>query len=371
MLSWLYRRLRPLFFLLEPERAHGLVMGGLNVWSRLAPRPKRAGPWLDAQSAARLRQTLFGLSFTTPVGLAAGLDKGSVIAPACFRLGFGSVEIGSITPRPQSGNERPRMFRLPAARALINRMGFNNDGLEAVARRLRSLPAQPGPIGINLGKNKDTPNERAADDYLAGFRALAPYAGYIAINVSSPNTPGLRALQGAAELSALISAVSAERDRYAAQPAGRRVPLLVKLSPDEPDDRLEAIAQAAVAAGADGLIATNTTLSRAGVEPLANAQEAGGLSGEPLRARALSVCARLYRATGGATPIIGVGGIASADDAYARIRAGASLVQLYTGLVYGGPDIAARIARGLAARLERDGFASLRDAVGRDSASIQ
>ena len=364
----LYRLLRPLLFLLDAETAHGLVEHLLRLWSWLAPRPRSLGLALPEASAARLRQTVLGVEFESPVGLAAGMDKGQVVAPAWFRLGFGFVEIGSITPRAQPGNPKPRLFRLVSHRAVINRMGFNNLGCESVVARLRALPAQPGPVGVNLGKNKDTPNQQAADDYVAGFKALGPLGAYAAINVSSPNTPGLRALQAAGELQALVKAVAAARDALVAA-GGRRVPLLVKLSPDEPDDRLEAIARAALDAGADGLIATNTTLSREAVAGHPRAAEAGGLSGAPLTDRALRVCARLYQATGGEVPIIGVGGIATAEQAYARIRAGASLVQVYTAVIFEGPLVARKIARGLAALLERDGL-TVQGAVGLDAAKL-
>ncbi len=367
MMNWLYRRLRPLLFLLEPELAHGLVGAFLRAWSRLAPAPRAIGISLAPPLAARLRQTLLGIRFDSPIGLAAGLDKGSVLAPACFRLGFGFVEIGSMTPRPQSGNPRPRMFRIPRARALINRMGFNNDGLALVSARLARLPRQPGPVGINLGKNKDTPNEQASDDYIAGIRALSPYADYFAINVSSPNTPGLRDLQSAAELSRLIQSIVRVRNELAAQPGARHIPIFVKLSPDESDESLGSIARGAKEWGADGLIATNTTLARTGVESEAASAQAGGLSGEPLRARALAACKLLYRETRGTMPIIGVGGIATAQDAYARIRAGASLVQLYSSLVFEGPSVAGDIAKGLSQLLERDGL-TLPEAIGRDAA---
>ena len=352
-MSALYHLLRPLLFSLDAERAHGLVSCYLTLLSRARPRPRLL-------ASGSLRRTLWGLDFPTPVGLAAGMDKGQVHAPAWFRLGFGFVEIGSITPRPQPGNPRPRLFRLVDSRAVINRMGFNNDGAEAVAARLRSLPRQPGPVGLNLGRNKDTPNERAQDDYVSAFRTLAPHADYVAINVSSPNTPGLRALQQ--HLGALVAAVVRERDALT-----RRVPLLVKLSPDE--EHLEEIAEAAVAAGADGIIATNTTLDRVGVDGEPRATEAGGLSGAPLARKALRACARLRLRLGAATPIIGVGGIFTAGDAYARIRAGASLVQVYTALIYDGPGVAGAITRGLAALLARDGL-SLEQAVGRDAEEI-
>ena len=334
----LYRLLRPLFFLLDAELAHSLVGAFLWLSARFRPRPRRR---------ALLAQKLWGLDFPTPVGLAAGMDKGQILAPAWFRLGFGFVEIGTITPRPQPGNPKPRLFRLREQGALVNRMGFNNDGAERTAARLRRLPRQPGPILINIGRNKETPNERAADDYLTAFRALAPLADGVVINVSSPNTPGLRDLQ--ADIGSLVKAIVAARTG--------QMPVLVKLSPDE--DRPEEIAEAAVAAGADGIVATNTTIDPAG-------RETGGLSGAPLKEKALRACARIYRQVGRRVPIIGVGGIASAEDAYARIRAGASLVEIYTALVYQGPRAARDISEGLARLLARDGL-SLGEAVGRDA----
>ena len=349
----LYRMARPLLFSLDAERAHALAAAWLRASARLRPRP-------SLPSLPALRQTVLGLEFPSPVGLAAGMDKGEVVAPAWFGLGFGFVEIGSITPRPQPGNPKPRLFRLIEHGAIINRMGFNNAGADAVAARLRALPRQPGPVGINLGKNKDTPNERAAADYVSTFRALAPHADYVAINVSSPNTPGLRALQQ--DLGALVGAVAVERDALP-----RRVPLLVKLSPDEPS--IEAIASAAVDAGADGIIATNTTLNRTAVDGHPRAGEAGGLSGAPLRAAALRACARLHLHLGPRVPLIGVGGICTAEDAYARIRAGASLIQLYTALVYEGPGIARQITSGLARLLERDRL-TLSQAIGRDAKDL-
>jgi dihydroorotate dehydrogenase len=343
-----YRLIRPLLFLLPPEAAHGLAGALLRV---------RAGPTAVQEPDPALRQTLWGLPFPNPLGLAAGMDKGEVLAPAWFRMGFGWVEIGTITPRPQPGNDRPRLFRLVPHRAIVNRMGFNNAGAEEVARRLRRLPALPGPVCVNVGRNKATSNERAAEDYVAAFRALAPHAQLMSINVSSPNTPGLRALQS--ELGSLVAEVVKARDALP-----RKVPILVKLSPDEPDDRLVEMARAAQAAGADGIIATNTTLDRGAVQGHRHAAEQGGLSGLPLRERALQVCRLLYRNV--TIPIVGVGGIFTADDAYARIRAGASLVQVYTALVYEGPGLPRRLTRGLAALLRRDGL-TISQAVGRDA----
>lgn len=342
----MYRVLRPLLFLLPPEAAHRLATASLRPLRR--PRQPPFDP--------SLAQTVFGLRFPSPLGLAAGMDKGEVLAPAWFSMGFGWVEIGTITPRAQPGNAPPRLFRLVRDRAVINRMGFNNHGAEAVALRLSRLGPQPGPLCLNVGRNKATPNERAAEDYAEAARALAPRADLIAINVSSPNTPGLRALQD--ELGSLVSAVRA------ALPQPR--PVLVKLSPDEPDHRLVEMAKAAVAAGASGIVATNTTLDRSTVQGDRHAAEQGGLSGPPLRRRAEQICKLLHRAV--QVPIVGVGGISTAEDAYARIRAGATLVQLYTGLIYEGPGLPGRIARGLAELLRRDGL-TLQQAIGRDTGS--
>jgi dihydroorotate dehydrogenase len=343
-----YRLVRPLLFLLPPETAHGLAGALLRV---------RQAPAGVAEADPVLRQTLWNVEFPNPLGLAAGMDKGEVLAPAWFRLGFGWVEVGTVTPRPQPGNERPRLFRLVRHRAIVNRMGFNNPGAEVVARRLQRLPPLPGPVCVNVGRNKETPNERAAGDYVAAFQALAPQAQLASINVSSPNTPGLRSLQS--ELGALVAQVVKARDSLA-----RKVPVLVKLSPDEPDERLVEMARAAQAAGADGIVATNTTVDRATVRGDPHAEEQGGLSGAPLRERALHICRLLYRSV--SVPIVGVGGIFTAEDAYARIRAGASLIQVYTALVYEGPGLPRRITRGLSERLRRDGL-TLAQAVGKDA----
>jgi len=354
-----YRLTRAFLFLLSAEAAHSGVIALLWAWARAAPRPR---------ARKVLAQTLWGVRFPNPLGLAAGMDKGEVLVPAWFRLGFGFVEVGTITPRPQPGNPRPRLFRLAQHGAIVNRMGFNNPGAAVVARRLSRLPRQPGPIGVNVGRNKDTPNDRAAEDYVAAFRALAPHADYAAINVSSPNTPGLRALQSEGELRALVEAVARARDELH-RSGGRRVPLLVKVSPDESPEHLDAIADAAVAGGAEGLIATNTTLSRDGVSGHPRAAEEGGLSGRPLRQPAERACARLFLRVGHRVPIVGVGGIATAEDAYRRIRAGASLLQIYTGFVYRGPSVVREIQDGLARLLESDGL-TLAQAIGIDASRI-
>jgi dihydroorotate dehydrogenase len=283
-----------------------------------------------------------------------------------FALGISHVEIGTITPRPQPGNDPPRLFRLPEHRALVNRMGFNNEGAEACARRLEALPreARLGPVGVNVGKNKATPNEDAVSDYVACIDRLHARADYLVVNISSPNTPGLRALQERDQLDGLVRACVARlRERAPGKP------LLVKLAPDLAPEALDEAVDVAVAAGASGIVATNTTLSRAGVERHPRAAEQGGLSGAPLEALATSVVARCYARAAGRVPIVGVGGIMDAAGAYAKIRAGATLVQVYTGLVYGGPAFVKDLNEGIAALLARDGFASVADAVGADHRS--
>jgi dihydroorotate dehydrogenase len=353
----LWKLLRRILFLLDPERAHALGarvlrwLGRPAVARALRPRPEPT-----------LATTCLGLRFDGPLGLAAGFDKGEVIAPGLAALGFSHVEVGTITPRPQAGNPRPRLFRLPEHRALLNRMGFNNEGVEACARRLAALPAGPRPwvLGVNVGKNKDTPNERAVDDYLAAIDALHPWADYLVVNLSSPNTPGLRALQEREPLERLLSAC-------VARAAPLRKPLLVKLAPDLSPEALDEAVDVAIASGASGVIATNTTIQRPGaVASHPRATEAGGLSGAPLGPLALESLRQAYRRAAGRIPIVGVGGVMDAHDAYARIRAGASLVQVYTGLVYGGPRFPARVLEGIADRLRRDGFRSVDEAVGAD-----
>jgi len=350
---------RSLLFRLDPETAHHLGLLGLRA---LGWRP--AARLLRPTPDPSLRGSAFGLTFDSPLGLAAGFDKGQVVAPGLLALGFSHVEIGTITPRPQAGNPRPRLFRLPEHRALINRMGFNNDGMEVCAARLASLPAaaRSGLVGVNLGKNKDTPNERAEEDYLLCIDRLHAFADYLVVNISSPNTPGLRELQGRAALERLLGACG-RRARELPVPR----PLLVKLAPDLGDEALDEAVDVAVACGASGIIATNTTISREAVAGHPRAGEAGGLSGAPLEARATEVVRRLYRRAAGRLPIVGAGGVFSAEDAYRKIRAGAALVQLYTGLIYGGPALPARILRELPELLRRDGFRSVAEAVGADA----
>lgn len=347
-----YRLAALLSRLVEPEQAHRLAI--LALRTGFLP----GGPTEDERS---LRQILFGREFPNPLGLAAGFDKnGEVFRPA-LKLGFGFVEVGSVTPLPQPGNPRPRLFRLTQDRAVINRMGFNNDGLEAVAARLETRDRRGGIVGANLGKNKLT--EDAAADYEIGIRRMAPLADYLVINVSSPNTPGLRALQGKAPLAALID--RSLKARQAAMPKDAP-PLLLKIAPDLTADDKADIAAVALESGLDGLIVSNTTIARpASLDPR-YAKEAGGLSGAPLFEPSTAVLRDIYRLTSGKLPLIGVGGVGSAEQAYAKIRAGASLVQLYSALVFEGPALIGRIKRGVAELLARDGFASVTQAVGAD-----
>ncbi len=346
--SGLMRLLR----LLPPEAAHRLALAAL----RADFVPGDASP-----DDPRLRVEALGLGFANPIGLAAGFDKNADVWRDVARLGFGFVEVGSVTPRPQPGNPKPRLFRLTADRAIINRMGFNNAGVEAMAARLAGRVKGAPILGINLGKNKAT--EDAAADYAIGAARLGPLADYVVINVSSPNTPGLRALQGKAPLEDLIGRT---HRALTAACAGNPPPLLLKIAPDLTDQDLEDIAAVALQGALAGLIVTNTTIARpAGLDPR-HAGEAGGLSGRPLFAPSTEILRRMYRLTGGKLPLIGVGGVASGADAYAKIRAGATLVQLYSALVFDGPGLVGRIKRDLLACLERDGLPSIAAAIGRD-----
>jgi len=355
----LYRRLlRPILYALPPETAHELAMRSLALasGSRLLCAALARG--LACRDEA-LRVDAMGLSFATPIGLAAGLDKDAVAAPGLGALGFGSVEVGTITAQPQAGNPRPRLFRLPRDRALVNRMGFNNHGAAAAAERIARQPPRLAPLGINIGKTKVVPNEQAIEDYAQSARLLGPLADYLVINVSSPNTPGLRDLQAISVLRPLLVRVRAELSSIQPQ---RRVPLLLKIAPDLADADIDVIADLALELGLDGIIATNTTVSRAGLvsDPaLVEACGAGGLSGAPLKTRALAVMARLYARVGERVLLIGAGGIETVDDVWDRIRAGASLVQVYTAFIYEGPLLAAKLSRQLSQRLRREGLASV------------
>jgi dihydroorotate dehydrogenase len=335
----LYRLVRPLLFRLHPEIAHFATLSGLQALSRLQQfNPLRRRP-------KRQPLTAMGLEFPNPVGLAAGLDKNGDCIEGFAALGFGFLEIGTVTPRPQPGNVQPRLFRLPQAEAVVNRMGFNNKGVDYLVERIREARYR-GILGVNIGKNRDTPVENALDDYLDCLRKAYPVAGYVAVNISSPNTPGLRSLQTGEHLDPLLAGLTAERAALALQ-HGRRVPLAVKIAPDLTREEIEAIADALVRHGIDAVIATNTTASRTGVEGLPHAEETGGLSGRPLFERSTAVVRHLAEALQGQLPIIACGGIFSADDARQKRDAGASLVQIYTGLIYRGPGLVAAVARGL------------------------
>lgn len=359
--AWFYRLLiRPLLFRLNPEHAHHLTLWCLAQLARSSAlrRVVARGYALDHP---RLHTHVAGLQFSNPVGLAAGFDKDATAVAAFATLGFGFVEIGTVTPRPQDGNPLPRLFRLPADKAVINRLGFNSGGAPAVAARLRLVPRQV-PIGVNVGKNAETPLDRALEDYLTAIEHLYDLGDYLVVNVSSPNTPGLRHLQAYTQLYELLREVRTHIRKLAQARHSPSRPLFVKIAPDLAAGELDGIVEAVQSCGVDGIIATNTTIQRAGLRT--SISEAGGLSGRPLRHRATEVIGYLYKQSHGRVPIIGVGGIFSTEDAYEKIRAGASLVQLYTGLIYQGPGLPSRINAGLLRLLDRDGFERLSEAVG-------
>jgi dihydroorotate dehydrogenase len=340
----LYPFFRPLLFALDPETAHDLALAGLDasaslgiaqlVAPRLPPSPVEA----------------MGISFPNRVGLAAGLDKDAAHIDALATLGFGFIECGTVTPRTQPGNPRPRLFRLPQAEALINRLGFNNGGVEAFVanvRRARFGPRSGGILGLNIGKNFDTPNERAFFDYVTCLRAVHGYASYVTVNISSPNTRGLRELQVDTALDILLATLKVEQKKLA-DAHGKYTPLAVKIAPDLSEEEIRGIARTLVKHGIDGVVATNTTVDRAAVAGLPHADEEGGLSGRPLKDKSTAVIRTLAAALDGALPIVGAGGILSGVDAKEKIDAGATLVQIYNGLIYKGPQLVAEIARALA-----------------------
>jgi dihydroorotate dehydrogenase len=338
----LYALARPLLFSLDPETAHHLTLPALRRAERMGLLRGHARPAPDPR-------TVMGIAFPNPVGLAAGLDKDGAYIDGLAALGFGFIEVGTVTPRPQTGNPRPRMFRLPAARGIINRMGFNNGGVDAFVANVQAskfYQQKEGVLGLNIGKNADTPIERAADDYLHCLRKVYPYASYVTVNISSPNTKNLRQLQGASELDSLLSQLKDEQARLADQ-HGRYVPLTLKIAPDVDDDQVRDISAALLRHRIDGVIATNTTLNRSAVEGMPHAAEAGGLSGAPVFELSNKVIRALKHELGDAVPIIGVGGIMSGADARAKIDAGAQLVQLYSGLIYQGPALVRECAAAL------------------------
>ncbi|MFM1770572.1 MAG: hypothetical protein RJA22_3101 [Verrucomicrobiota bacterium] len=369
-MSWFYRAaVRPLLFAQDSESIHDRTLAALG-------RVSHSGLLCEAlasiHAAPELPVELFGLRFPNPVGLAAGMDKRAVAVPAWEALGFGFCELGGVTWHAQPGNPAPRMFRAAADGALVNRMGFNNPGAEALARQLadwRALGRWPRhPVGINLGKSKVTPLEQAAGDYARSFEVLRPHADFFVVNVSSPNTPGLRQLQ---DKSALDDILAALQERNQPAPGRPARPILVKVAPDLTFEALDEILTLVQPRGLAGLVATNTTLARPATEDPALAAtyaEAGGLSGRPLRSRSTEVIRHLHRQTGGTLPLIGVGGIFTAEDAWEKICAGASLLQVYSGLVYEGPGVARAIVGGLSQRLAEHGFRTLAEAVGSGAA---
>ena len=353
-MGWLYEKwVRRAFFALDSEAAHERGVQAMALLGALPPLCRALEAWTRLPAGTRPVEA-FGLKFPNAVGLAAGFDKNAVAWPAAAALGFGHVEIGTVTARAQPGNAKPRMFRFPAEEAVINRMGFNNEGAEAVAARLaRQAPrgARRIPLGVNLGKSKAADLDRATEDYLASFARLADHADYLVLNVSSPNTPNLRQLQDESRLRELLSAVTNANRARATRPGQARVPILLKIAPDLAWPQIDAVLGVIGEFALDGIIATNTTLARPGVFSTVN--EAGGLSGAPLRARSTEIVSYLARGTAGRLPIIGVGGIADAVGAAEKLDAGATLVQVYTGMIYRGPFFAATLARALADRQRR------------------
>ena len=356
--------LRPALFGLDAERAHGLAMHALAVAHRSPAACRALRALAGAADDGSLAVHALGRRFTSPFGVAAGLDKGAEAYNALGALGFGCVEVGTVTARAQDGNARPRLFRLPADRALLNRMGFNNPGATVVAQRLAAVPPEGVVLGVNIGKSRAASLDEAAADYAESARLLAPFAAYVVINVSSPNTPGLRSLQSVEALAPIVRAVRA------AMPAPAP-PLLVKIAPDLADEDIDAVTDLARAEGLAGIVATNTTLRRDGLVTPAEAVRAlgdGGVSGAPLRERSAAVVARVFRRCAGELTIVGAGGVFDADDAWRLVEAGATLVQVYSGFVYQGPSLARELSAGLRARMRSEGVRDLAELRGRRAA---
>jgi dihydroorotate dehydrogenase len=364
--SFMYRLFRSILFAFDAELVHGLVM---RLWSMLTSFAlvRRLVRRRHVVASDFLRQQLWGLTFDNPVGLAAGFDKNGRYFNGLHALGFGFVEIGTVTGQGQEGNPRPRLFRLPADEGLLNRMGFNNAGSEAVAANLDRQRIEPL-LGINIGKTKVVANEDAVEDYLHSFTRLFPYARYFVVNVSSPNTPGLRQLQDREPLEALLRALQELNEELSAGLGERPRPILLKIAPDLEEEQLDDIVSVVQRCGIDGIVATNTTISRESLKtPGQEDLGTGGVSGRPVRRRSLEVIRAIYRKTDGEVPIIGVGGIFTAEDALETIKAGASLVQVYTGFVYEGPAMVRRINEGLLKACHERGWSHLQDAVGVDA----
>lgn len=391
----LYRYImKPIFFAMHPERAHNVMIKGMSIGQHVPGMKALMRALYGVKKTDELSASHWGIDFHHPIGMAAGLDEDAKGIAMFSSIGFGFIEVGTVTPRPQIGNPKPRVFRLPEYKALINRMGFNNQGIAQMVKNIEKVKHKPIPIAINIGKNKDTPNEQAAADYEACIRELYAHGDFFVVNISSPNTPDLRKLQHGDDLTQLLQVVMNEMkvqkqkyrqaesqadhraDRHADRQAEHRAdhqadqqarkPVLVKVAPDLEDEELERIVNTIMQSGVDGIIATNTTLSRAGLEHK-HAGEAGGLSGHPLKDRSTEVIKKIYRLTEGKLPIIGTGGVFTSEDAYEKIRAGASLVEVYTGLIYEGPKINKKLNEGLLALLKRDGFTHISQAVGIDA----
>ncbi|MBO9608964.1 MAG: quinone-dependent dihydroorotate dehydrogenase [Paenibacillaceae bacterium] len=363
----LYERLlKPVLFQMSAERAHHLTIGGMHKLGRLPGGTGTLRGMYGVERDPALAVNLWGIDFPHPVGLAAGLDKNAEAVRGFAAIGFGFMEVGTVTPKPQPGNEQPRLFRLPPDKALINRMGFNNVGAERMAVHLRAAGKQPIPVAVNIGKNKTTPNERAEDDYRECLRKLYACGDFFVVNISSPNTPDLRNLQHGDDLRRLLAAVKDEMAQQAKRHGETEKPILVKIAPDLTEAELPYMADTIAQSGVSGIIATNTTLSREGLTH-GNRGETGGMSGLPLTSRSTDVVRRLYRLTEGKLPIIGCGGIFTARDAYDKIKAGASLVEVYTALIYEGPGLLRTLNAGLAELLRKDGLKHLTQAVGVES----
>lgn len=360
----IYPLIKKYLFRLDPEDVHHKTVALLKLAEKIGGDGLLAKMYGAADS--RLASTVMGIRFPNPVGLAAGFDKNAEVYRGLAALGFGFVEVGTITPKSQPGNDKPRLFRLLEDKAVINRMGFNNDGAERVKDNLQDFENAHVPIGINIGKNKVTPNEDAADDYEACLEVLYPFGHYFVINVSSPNTPNLRDLQETDSLRQLIAAIQDKKSDLEHNGALEK-PIMLKVAPDMADEQMSDIIRLAKEEGLSGIIATNTTLSREGLRNQSFAGEAGGLSGLPLKDRSTAWIREIYQEVGDKLPIIGVGGIFTGDDAYEKIRAGASLIQVYTGMIYEGPGIAKNINTRLMELMDRDGINQISEAVGTDA----
>ncbi len=366
VLGLVYKKIvRPLFFKMSAETAHHVMVDGMAVVQKIPGMQGFIHTMYGVEGVPELAQTIWGIPFHSPIGLAAGMDKDAAAVPMFSSMGFGFVEVGTVTPQPQPGNHLPRVFRLPPDCALINRMGFNNKGAASMVNNLQRLKKRRIPVAVNVGKNKNTPNEEAVNDYVECIRQLYAYGDFFVVNISSPNTPDLRKLQHGEELSSLLSSIVNELKKHNDE-AGLNKPVLVKIAPDLKEEELKSIVETIMNSGSDGLIATNTTLSREGLTH-ALASEIGGLSGLPLQQRSTEMIRLAYTFSEGKLPIVGSGGVFSSEDAYEKIRAGASLVEIYTGLVYEGPGINRQLYKGLGELLKRDGFTHISQVIGIDA----